>query len=84
MNTPMLSDISFHGGGGGGLAQNLFTVFIFILIGLILWGLGKFFFPKFNMPPKGMLIWDGLFILIAAIVVINFLAGVAGHAFISW
>lgn len=81
MNTTMLAEISLH---GGGLTQNLFNVFIYILIGLILWGLGRFFFPKFKMPPTGMLIWDGFFILIAAIVVINFLAGLAGHPFIQW
>jgi len=70
--------------GGSGLAHNIFVIFLAILIGLILWWLGRFFFPKFGMPPLGMQIWDGLFIFIAAIVVINFLAGLAGHAFIAW
>ena len=71
-------------GGGNGLASGLFGIFIAILIGLILWGLGRYFFPRMGMPPMGMLIWNGLFVLIAAIIVINFLAGMAGHPFIRW
>lgn len=71
-------------GESGGMAHNIFTIFIFILIGLILWALGRFFFPKLGMPALGMTVWDGLFVLIAVIVVINFLAGLAGHPFIQW
>jgi hypothetical protein len=70
--------------GGSGLAHGAFMIFLAILIGLILWGLGRYFFPRLGMPPKGMLVWDGLFILIACIVVINFLAGLMGHSFIAW
>ena len=70
--------------GGSGLAHSAFVVFLAVLIGLILWGLGRYFFPKLGMPPMGMLIWDGLFVLIAAILVINFLAGMMGHSFIAW
>ena len=79
---PMLADaIQLN---SNGLAHGAFVIFIAILIGLILWGLGKYFFPKLGMPEKGMLIWDGLFILIAAIIIVNFLAGLAGHPFIAW
>lgn len=67
-----------------GFTRDVFAVFLAILIGLILWGLGRYFFPKFDMPPKGMMIWDGLFVLIAAIVVINFLASLAGHPLFEW
>ena len=81
----MLADAAIHfNGGGDGLGHNIFVIFIFILIGLILWALGKFFFPKLGMPAMGMTVWDGLFVLIAVIVIINFLAGLAGHPFISW
>ncbi len=31
-----------------------------------------------------MMIWDGLFMLIALVVVINFLAGLAGHPLFTW
>jgi hypothetical protein len=70
--------------GGSGLSHNIFTIFVAILIGLIVWALGRFFFPKFKMPEVGMMIWDGLFVLIGAIAVINFLAGLAGHSFVQW
>ena len=69
---------------GGGAAHQIFVVFLWILIGLILWWLGRTFFPKLGMPAIGMQVWDGLFLLIAAVVIINFLAGLAGHPFISW
>jgi small-conductance mechanosensitive channel len=81
MQNPMFA-VSLSGGDGA--TRDIFTVFIFIVIGLILWGLGRYFFPRLSMPPKGMLIWDGLFILIAAIVIINFLASLTGHGFIKW
>lgn len=68
----------------GNFAKMAFSIFIWVVIGLIVWGLGKFFFPKLGMPAMGMLIWDGLFILIAAILVINFLAGLAGHPLFTW
>lgn len=71
-------------GKGEGLTRDIFVVFICILIGLILWGLGRYFFPKFSMPPFGMMVWDGLFVLIAAIVLINFLASLAGHPLFRW
>lgn len=77
----MLSDVTV---GGNGFAHDAFVIFLAILIGLIIWALGRYFFPKLQMPPIGMLVWDGLFVLIGAILVINFLAGLMGHPFIHW
>ena len=71
-------------GGSGGVGHGVFAVFIWILIGLIVYALGRYFFPKLGMPPIGMTVWDGLFILIAAIVIINFLAGLSGHQLFSY
>jgi len=82
--TPFLSEISVHTGSGKAVSNNLFNIFIWILIGLILWGLGTYFFPKLGMPAKGMLVWNGLFILIAVIIVINFLAGLTGNPLFNW
>jgi hypothetical protein len=80
----MLSEISLRGAGSGDFTRTIFALFIWVLIGLILWGAGKFAFPRFGMPAKGMQIWDGLFGLIALVVVINFLAGLAGHPLFTW
>ncbi len=79
----IFADIAVHVNGGG-LAHTIFVVFIFILIGLILWALGNWGFPRLGAPPIVMTVWNGLFILIGAVVVINFLAGLAGHSFIDW
>jgi len=81
MSNIMLAEFNV---GGSGLSHSLFNVFIWVLIGLIIWGLGKFFFPKLKIPAMGLLIWDGLFVLVAALVIINFLAGLAGHPLFSW
>jgi len=81
----MLADAALHlNGGSEGLGHNIFVIFIFILIGLSLWGLGRYFFPRLGMPPKGMLVWDGLFVLIAVVAIINFLATMAGHPLVAW
>ena len=70
--------------GGSGMAHDIFAIFIFILIGLILWALGNWGFPKLGAPPIVMTVWNGLFVLVGAVIVINFLAGLAGHRFIEW
>jgi hypothetical protein len=82
----LLADSIFHpdSSGSAGFAHGVFIIFCAVLIGLILWGLGRWFFPKLGMPATGMMIWDGLFVLIAAIVIINFLAGLMGHQIFPW
>lgn len=74
--SPMLSQITIS---GSDLASNLLVLFVVVLIGLIIWWLGKYFFPKLGMPEIGMMVWNGLFVLIAAFCVINFLATMVGH-----
>jgi hypothetical protein len=70
--------------GDSPVVHMLWNTFLCILIGLIIWGLGRFFFPRLHMPPAGMLFWDGFFILVAALLVINFICGLMGHAFITY
>lgn len=70
--------------GGGDLGRSILIVFCVILIGLIVWQLGRWFFPKLGAPAVVMTVWDGLFVLIGAVAVINFLAGLMGHPLIAW
>jgi hypothetical protein len=67
-----------------GLGRNVLVVFCVICIGLIVWQLGRFFFPKLGAPAIVLTVWDGLFVLIGAVAVINFLAGLMGHPLITW
>lgn len=39
---------------------------------------------KANVPPIAKTIWDGLFILIGLIVILNFLLGLIGKPFIKF
>lgn len=78
---PLFADIQIAGGGAG---RNILVVFCIILIGLIVWQLGRYFFPKLGAPAIVITVWDGLFVLIGAVAVINFLASLMGHPFITW
>lgn len=71
-------------GSGEGMVRDLLWIFALICIALIVWGLGKYFFPKLKAPPLVMTIWDGLFILLGALVAINFILGLFGHPMIHW
>lgn len=51
---------------------------------LLIWWVGTWFIGKLAAPPIVRTIWDGLFVLCALIVIINFVLGLGGHAFISW
>lgn len=65
--------------GGSGLVHDLF---IFLLIGIcvcLIWWAGNWFIGKAGGPPLAGTIWTGLFVLVALIVVINFLMSLAGH-----
>jgi hypothetical protein len=42
------------------------------------------FIGKLAAPGIVRTIWDGLFILVGLVVIINFLLGLGGHAFIAW
>lgn len=77
------SVVAIHGGGDG-LIQNLFHLLIFVVcLGIIYW-LGTWVIGAVGFPPVARKIWDGLFIFLAAILAINFLMGLGGHAFIAW
>lgn len=71
-------------GSGSGLVHSLFFALIIGLCLLIVWALGRYFITKFAAPVMVMTIWTGLFVLIGAIIVINFLLSLGGHGFITY
>ncbi len=84
--SPVFADVVLRSGGadGGGLVQLLlYALLIGICVGLI-WWVGTWFISKLGGPPMAMTIWNGLFILIGLIIVINFLLGLGGRSFIHW
>jgi hypothetical protein len=76
-----LADVSVS---GEGLVHNALVFFIIILCLLIVWALGHFGFPKVKAPGFVIMVWDGIWCLLAAILVINFLMSLIGHGFIKW
>jgi hypothetical protein len=69
---------------GGSFGSALLGIFLVVLIGLVVWALGRWIFPMLGMPATGMKIWDVIFVLLGALAFINFVAGLAGHPLVSW
>ena len=69
---------------GSGLVHSLFAVLIIGLCLLIVWWVGKLCISALNAPAIVLTVWNGLFVLVGAIVIINFLLGLVGHPFITY
>lgn len=77
--TPMLAAVD-----GEGMVRQLLFVLIVGLCVLIVWWLGRYFITKLAADGIVMTVWNGLFILLGGIVVINFLLGLVDKPFIRW
>lgn len=71
------------GSGDGFIHQLLMLLIIGICVGII-YAMGWWFFRRPGLPPMAMMIWNGIFILIGGIVIINFLLSLGGHGFVRW
>ncbi len=69
---------------GEGLIHNLLMALIVMICGGILYMMGRYFFTREGVPGIAMTIWNGLFILVGGIVLINFLMSLAGHPLVRW
>jgi len=79
-----LADISLSSSSSDGfIHQLLFILLVGICIGIV-YAVGWWFIKRPPIPPIIMTIWQGLFILIGAIIIINFLLSLGGHGFIKW
>jgi len=76
----MFADVS----SGDGLVKLAFQVLIIGLCLLIVFALGRWLIQKFAMPPVVLTCWIGLFLIVGAVVVINFLMGLGGHQFLHY
>lgn len=71
-------------GSGSGLIHGLLLVLIVGICLGIVYAVGRWFIPKFTPAPIAMTIWNGFFILVMAILVINFLLSLGGWGFIRY
>jgi hypothetical protein len=76
---PILAAVS-----GEAMVKQLLWIFALIVIALIVWLLGRYFFPKLKAPEMLLTIWDGLFVLLGALILINFILSLFGHPLLNW
>ena len=71
--------------GGSGLINQLVTVLLIALCAAVVYVMGWFFFRK-NPPFPALVlyIWQGFFVLVGGLIVINFLLGLGGHPLVTW
>ena len=74
----MLAEIA----GGSGLVYWLIALLVVGICVLLVWWVGNWFIGKLGAPAIVKTLWDGLFILIGLIVVVNSLLGAVGHPFL--
>ncbi len=82
MTKPML--LTTVAAGGDNLIHNLFMVLIYGLCAAIVWALGRQGIKVFALAPVALQIWNGLFLLVGAVILINFLLSLVGHAFMPY
>jgi hypothetical protein len=81
----MLADaLSLSSSSSGGLIHGLMFVLLVGICVLLIWWVGTWFIGRLGAPGIVRTVWDGLFILVGLVVIINFLMGLGGHAFITW
>jgi hypothetical protein len=69
---------------GSGIIQTLLFILLLVICAVMIWWFGTWVLAKFGTPPVARTVWDGLFMLVGLIVLINFVLGLGGHSFIEW
>lgn len=77
--TPIIAALS-----GDGMVNLLVFVLIIGICLLIVWWLGRYFLTKFGAPGIFLTCWNGLFVLLGGLCLINFLLGLVGKPFVRW
>ena len=82
----LFADVLGNGnfGNSTGLIHGLFLVLIIGICVAIIWGVGRWIITKITAAPTVMAVWNGFFILVGAIVVVNFLMSLVGHGFMAY
>jgi hypothetical protein len=67
-----------------GVIRKLLFVLIIGIAALVIWWGGTYFIHLLNAPGWALAAWDGLFVILGIIFVVNFLLGLVGREFIKW
>lgn len=65
---------------GSGTVNNLFSTLMVGLACLVVWAFGRWLIPKFGAAPVAVTIWDAICGLVAVVLLVNFLLGLAGRS----
>lgn len=79
MNYLMLAATS-----GEGLVRQLVVFVVVLICALIVWALGRWAIGALKAPPQALTVWNGIFIVLGALVAINFLLSLIGHPIIKF
>lgn len=69
--------------GGSGLIRRLFILLVVGLAAGVIWWGGCYFIRVLSAPLWALTAWDGLFVLLAIVIVVNFLLSLVGKSFID-
>lgn len=67
---------------GEGLVRQLLVFLIVMVCALLIWSAGKWAIASLKAPPHALTVWNGLFIFLGLLVVINFLLSLIGYPII--
>ena len=79
MTTQMLAAVT-----GEGMVHSLLVILVIGICVLIVWWLGRYFITTLSAPPIVMTCWNGLFLLLGGLVIINFLLSLVGKPLVPW
>jgi hypothetical protein len=68
---------------GEGLVRNLLFLLIIVICVAAIYFVGRWFLAKLANA-TALMVWDGFFLLVGLIVVLNFLLSLIGRQFIVW
>jgi len=85
MITPMLAaSFNLSGGDDSGFLKQLLTLLIVGICAGVVYAMGWWFAKRQSIPAIVLTIWNGLFVLVGGIIIINFLLSLTGNGFIKW
>ena len=79
----ILADSISVGSGSGLVHALLWLLLVAICLGLI-YGAGVWFIAALTGSAMARKVWDGIFIILGLVVIINFILGIGGHPLFSW
>ena len=73
-----------NSGGDDGFLKQLLSLLIVGICAGVVYAMGLWFAKRQSMPAMVLTVWNGLFVLVGGIIIINFLLSLTGNGFIKW